>query len=62
MSFDSSQSVYDIAAIIPMIEAGGGKVTFGDGTPIALYDGKRDILAACTPDLHAAVLDAISSS
>lgn len=62
VSFDSCQAIYDIAAIIPMITEAGGIVTFADGSPIALFDGKRDILAACTSELHKALLKAYSAA
>lgn len=42
---------YDIAALIPLIERAGGVVTTFEGKPA---EGGGDILAAATPELHAA--------
>ena len=56
VSFDSCQGIYDIAAIIPLIEAAGGCITHADGAMIVPYDGKRDIVACCTKALHAQLL------
>jgi histidinol phosphatase-like enzyme (inositol monophosphatase family) len=48
---DPGLEAYDIAALIPLIERAGGVVTTFDGGPA---EGGGDILAAATPELHAA--------
>jgi myo-inositol-1(or 4)-monophosphatase len=48
---------YDIAALIPLIEQAGGVVTTWDGGN-AVQGG--DVVAAATPELHAAVLDILN--
>ncbi len=47
-------NIYDIAALIPIIEFAGGKVTTFDGRPA---DRGGDIIAAATPELHARAMD-----
>jgi histidinol phosphatase-like enzyme (inositol monophosphatase family) len=44
---------YDIVALVPIIEAAGGVITTWDGGPA---EQAGDIVAAATPDLHAAAL------
>lgn len=51
--------VYDIAALIPIIEQAGGRVTTWDGGPA---DQGGDVVAAATPELHAAALKRIAAS
>lgn len=48
---DPGLQSYDIAALIPLIERAGGVVTTFDGGPA---ENGGDILAAATPELHAA--------
>jgi histidinol phosphatase-like enzyme (inositol monophosphatase family) len=47
---------YDIVALIPIIEAAGGMVTEWSGGPAEEGGG---IVAAATPDLHAAAMEAL---
>jgi histidinol phosphatase-like enzyme (inositol monophosphatase family) len=47
---------YDIVALIPIIEAAGGKITEWNGGPAEEGGG---IVAAATPELHAAAMDAL---
>ncbi len=47
---------YDIVALIPIIEAAGGMVTDWNGGPAE--DG-GDIIAAATPELHAAAMEVL---
>ncbi|TCD11409.1 histidinol-phosphatase [Oricola cellulosilytica] len=49
---------YDIAALIPLIEQAGGVVTTWEGANAV--DG-GDIVAAATPDLHAAALEVLNA-
>ena len=48
---DAGLQPYDIVALIPIIERAGGVVTTFDGKPA---ENGGDILAAATPELHAA--------
>lgn len=48
---DAGLQPYDIVALIPIIERAGGVVTTFDGRPA---ENGGDILAAATPELHAA--------
>jgi histidinol-phosphatase len=55
---DAGLQTYDIAALIPLIEQAGGVVsTWSGGSAV---DG-GDILAAATPELHAAALEIVNS-
>jgi histidinol phosphatase-like enzyme (inositol monophosphatase family) len=47
---------YDIVALIPIIEKAGGIITTFDGGPA---ENGGDILAAATPELHAAAMAAL---
>ncbi len=53
--FDSVQKIYDIAAIIPIIEEAGGIITHIDGSPID-FSEDHTIMAAHTPALHKELL------
>lgn len=48
---------YDIVALIPIIEAAGGVVTRWDGGPA---EEAGNIVAAATPELHAAALEMLT--
>jgi histidinol phosphatase-like enzyme (inositol monophosphatase family) len=50
---------YDIVALIPIIEAAGGVITDWDGGPA---ENGGDIVAAATPELHAAALKLLHST
>ena len=53
---DPGLKPYDIVALIPIIEQAGGVVTTFDGGPA---ENGGDILAAATPELHAAAMQAL---
>lgn len=53
---DPGLKPYDIVALIPIIEQAGGVVTTFDGQPA---ENGGDILAAATPELHAAAMAAL---
>jgi histidinol phosphatase-like enzyme (inositol monophosphatase family) len=53
---DPGLKPYDIVALIPIIEQAGGVVTTFDGGPA---EKGGDILAAATPELHAAAMEAL---
>ncbi|TKT77550.1 histidinol-phosphatase [Aquamicrobium sp. LC103] len=48
---------YDIVALVPIIERAGGKITTWDGGPA---ESAGDIVAAATPELHAAALEILN--
>lgn len=54
---EAGLKTYDIAALIPLIEQAGGVVTTWDGANAV--DG-GDVIAAATPELHAAALDILN--
>ena len=54
---DPGLQSYDIAALIPIIEKAGGVVTTFDGGPA---EKGGDILAAATPELHAAAMKVLA--
>jgi histidinol phosphatase-like enzyme (inositol monophosphatase family) len=53
---DPGLKPYDIVALIPIIEKAGGVITTFDGGPA---EKGGDILAAATPELHAAAMTAL---
>jgi histidinol phosphatase-like enzyme (inositol monophosphatase family) len=53
---DPGLKPYDIVALIPIIEKAGGVITTFDGKPA---EKGGDILAAATPELHAAAMAAL---
>jgi histidinol phosphatase-like enzyme (inositol monophosphatase family) len=53
---EASLQPYDIVALIPIIEQAGGVITTFDGGPA---EGGGDIIAAASPELHAAALELI---
>jgi histidinol phosphatase-like enzyme (inositol monophosphatase family) len=53
---DPGLKPYDIVALIPIIEKAGGVITTFDGGPA---EQGGDILAAATPELHAAAMTAL---
>ena len=55
---DPGLQPYDIVALIPLIEQAGGIVTTLDGERA---ENGGDIVAAATPELHEAVMEAMRS-
>lgn len=55
---DPGLQPYDIVGLIPVIERAGGVVTTFDGKPA---EKGGDVLAAATPELHAAAMDVLNS-
>lgn len=53
---DPGLKPYDIVGLIPIIEQAGGVITTFDGRPA---ENGGDILAAATPELHEAAMDAL---
>lgn len=53
IAVDAGLQPYDIVALIPIIEKAGGVITTFDGGPA---EKGGDILAAATPELHAAAM------
>ncbi|BCH23052.1 histidinol-phosphatase [Mesorhizobium sp. L-8-10] len=54
IAVDAGLQPYDIVALIPIIEKAGGVITTFDGGPA---EKGGDILAAATPELHAAAME-----
>ena len=54
---EASMNIWDIAALIPIIEGAGGRVTSWDGGPVG-PDGR--VLAVGDPRLHAAALEVLA--
>lgn len=54
---ETGLQTYDIMALVPIIERAGGVVTTWDGGPA---EKAGDIVAAATPQLHAAALEMLS--
>ena len=55
---EASLFPYDIVALVPIIEQAGGVVTTWNGGPA---EKAGDIVAAATPELHAAVLEVLNA-
>jgi fructose-1,6-bisphosphatase/inositol monophosphatase family enzyme len=58
IAIDPGMQPYDIVGLIPLIEKAGGVVTTFDGGPA---EQGGDIIAAATPELHAAAVDMLKS-
>lgn len=56
---ESGLQPYDIVALIPIIEQAGGVVTTWEG---GAAEAGGDIVAAATPELHAAAVDLLNAS
>jgi histidinol phosphatase-like enzyme (inositol monophosphatase family) len=56
---ESNLMPYDFLAIAPVVEAAGGVVTDWEGHPVGLNSGKR-VVAAATPELHAALIESLA--
>lgn len=56
---ENSLQRYDFAALLPVIEGAGGVATNWRGEPVG-SDDRGEILAAATPELHAAALATMS--
>jgi myo-inositol-1(or 4)-monophosphatase len=52
---ESGLQHYDYAALVPAIEGAGGVITNWRGEPVG-SDDRNEVLAAATPDLHAAAM------
>ena len=57
---ETSLQLHDYAALKPVIEGAGGVVSNWRGDPVG-SDDRGEMLAAATPELHAAALEIISS-
>ena len=54
---EASMNLWDIAALIPIVEGAGGRVTSWDGGPVGA-DGR--VLAAGDPRLHEPALEILA--
>ncbi len=52
---------FDICALVPVVEGAGGLITDWRGNPLTL-DAKGEIVAACSAELHASVLEILAQS
>lgn len=50
---------HDYAALVPVVEGAGGRITDWSGASLRRVDGPRDVLATTHADLHAAMLELI---
>ncbi|MEC7615313.1 MAG: inositol monophosphatase family protein, partial [Pseudomonadota bacterium] len=53
-------ATHDIMGVVQLITAAGGVVTDKTGAPVSLR-GTSSLLAAATPELHAAALEVVAS-
>ena len=53
---EANLQAYDIMAVVAVVTAAGGMVSQWDGKPILLDDFDGSIIAAATPELHAAAV------
>ncbi len=58
---ETSLQLYDYAALRPVVEGAGGVMTNWRGAPVG-SDGDGEVLAAATPELHAAALAVLSDA
>ncbi|MBX2804280.1 MAG: histidinol phosphate phosphatase [Myxococcales bacterium] len=49
-------ALHDYAALVPVVQGAGGKITDWDGQPLSPASGPRSVLAAGCPELHRQVL------
>ncbi|RKF15139.1 inositol monophosphatase [Roseovarius spongiae] len=56
---DIGLEAYDFLPLAPLIEAAGGVMTDWDGQPLGLGSDGR-VVTACTPEIHAAVLEVLA--
>ena len=52
---------FDICALVPVVEGAGGLITDWRGNPLTL-DAKGEIVATCSAELHASVLEILAQS
>lgn len=57
---ESNLMPYDYLAIAPVVQAAGGVITDWEGRPLGLHSGSR-VVAAATPQLHAALIASLAS-
>lgn len=60
---DYGLAIHDYAALIPIIEGAGGKISDWQGNPLTKESGGQDcyVIAACNPTLHQAALSLIGA-
>ena len=56
---EASMNLWDIAALIPIVEGAGGRVTAWDGGPVGA-DGR--VLAVGDPGLHAPAMEILAQA
>ena len=60
LAADYDMAPHDYLAPAALVSAAGGVMTDWKGNPLALHSGKTEVVAACTPEVHRAALDALS--
>jgi fructose-1,6-bisphosphatase/inositol monophosphatase family enzyme len=53
---DTGLKPYDYLPVVPVVEAAGGIMTDWNGAPLGL-DSEGTVIAAATPELHAAIIN-----
>ena len=56
---DSGLKPYDFCALVPIVQAAGGRITDWSGKPLTLHSN-GDVLAAATPELHQHALEILN--
>lgn len=52
---------HDFAALVPVIEGAGGRISDWQGNPLSLNSQEGDVLAACSPDIHQAAINKLNA-
>ncbi|MCB1508861.1 MAG: inositol monophosphatase family protein [Hyphomicrobiaceae bacterium] len=61
MVAESGLNPYDILPLVPILQAAGATVTQWSGAPLSIH-GKQSAIAAATPELHQAAIEALAGS
>lgn len=63
LTVEAGLQIYDIAALIPLIEAAGGVVTNWQGNPVEglVHDKRLQVLASANSELHIKALDILNA-
>lgn len=57
---EAGLAVHDYAALVPVIEGAGGRISDWQGRPLSPAAGPADVVAAADPTLHAALLELLN--
>ncbi|MEP0519387.1 MAG: histidinol-phosphatase [Hyphomicrobiales bacterium] len=63
LTVEAGLQIYDIAALVPLIEAAGGVVTDWQGNPVEglVHDTRLQVLASANAELHKKALDILNA-